>query len=65
MQDKGICPHCEQKFKVEEYGFRLDCPNCKSKIDVFPDSTWVETKWGMFGIPKNSFFGLLSKLFFK
>jgi DNA-directed RNA polymerase subunit RPC12/RpoP len=65
MEDKGICPYCRQEFEVKEYGFRLDCPSCGDKIDVFPDSTWIETEWGTFGISGNSFLGLLSGLFKK
>jgi DNA-directed RNA polymerase subunit RPC12/RpoP len=65
MKDKGICPYCKQEFEVEEYGFELDCPSCKKKIDVFPDPTWIETKWGTFGISNSSFLGLLSGLFEK
>lgn len=50
MKDNGVCPYCGQEFEVKEYGFKLDCPSCKAKIDVFPDPIWIETKWGTFGI---------------
>lgn len=60
--DKGVCPYCEQEFEVKEYGYKLTCPKCGKKIDVFPESTWIETKWGTFGIPKGSFLGLLNVL---
>ena len=53
MNDTGICPHCKNTFDVTEYGYGLICPNCNRKIDVFPDSVWIETKWGMIGMPKN------------
>lgn len=62
MKDTGICPYCKDEFEVEEYGFKLDCPGCGKKIDIFPDSTWIETKWGMFGISGNSLFKLLKEL---
>ena len=51
MKDKGTCPYCQKEFKVSEYGKELDCPNCGRKIDVFPDSVWLDTKWGMIGVP--------------
>ena len=53
MKDKGTCPYCKKDFEPEEYGYRLNCPNCKEKIDVFPDNFWIETKWGTFGIQEN------------
>jgi len=51
MKDKGTCPYCQKEFEVSEYGKELDCPNCGRKIDVFPDSVWLDTKWGMIGVP--------------
>lgn len=60
MKDKGTCPYCQKEFEVEEYGFKLDCPGCGEKIDVFPDSTWIETRWGMVGISSQSLLGLIN-----
>lgn len=59
MKDTGTCPYCEKKFEVEEYGYKIDCPNCHGKIDVFPTPKWIHTKWGVFGVSGN----LLSLLF--
>lgn len=53
MKDRGMCPHCEKEFEVTEYGYRLNCPNCQKKIDIFPEPVYIETKWGTFGLPKN------------
>lgn len=35
--DTGICPYCEKKFEVEQYGKGFKCPYCGGKIDLFPD----------------------------
>lgn len=53
MKDKGTCPHCQKEFEVTEYGRGLGCPICERKIDIFPDSVWIDTKWGMIGVPAN------------
>lgn len=46
-----ICPYCEQKFSVVNYGRCIPCPNCGGKLDIFPDSdVWISTPWGQFGI---------------
>lgn len=50
MNDKGTCPYCKKDFEVTEYGYKIDCPNCSKKIDIFPDPVWIETKWGTFGV---------------
>jgi DNA-directed RNA polymerase subunit RPC12/RpoP len=50
MKDKGTCPHCQEEFETEEYGYGLRCPHCDGKIDVLPKADhWVHTPWGVFG----------------
>lgn len=61
MKDKGTCPYCQKEFEVTEYGKKLDCPNCRRGIDIFPDSIWLDTKWGMIGISTNILSSLINK----
>ncbi len=54
MKDSGVCPYCQNKFEVEEYGYGLRCSFCRKKIDVLPEAShWVHTPWGIFGISGN------------
>ena len=50
-QDTGICPYCDATFEATEYGIGLRCPECKRKIDVFPDDEiFVTLPFGTVGI---------------
>lgn len=49
-QDKGTCPFCGKEFVVTKYGFKIPCPKCKGRIDIFPDMNYIETKFGILGI---------------
>ena len=58
-EDKATCPHCQEEFTVTEYGYRVLCPLCQRKIDIFPDDKYyIDTPYGMIGISStgDSFF---------
>ena len=51
MNDKATCPYCNKEFTVTEYGYRVLCPHCKGKLDIFPEAElYVDTPFGVFGI---------------
>ena len=51
MKDSCICPNCNTKLDVTEYGYGLKCSECGCKIDIFPDTTlYLETMFGNVGI---------------
>ena len=50
-KDTCVCPNCNIVLDVYEYGYNLECSNCKCKIDVFPDTQlYLETQFGTIGI---------------
>ena len=54
-EDRATCPYCSGEFLVEEYGYRVKCPLCKGRIDVFPEAKYyIDTPFGMIGIGKLS-----------
>lgn len=58
-EEKVVCLHCAEEFTVTEYGYRIPCPLCGKKLDIFPDDKYfIDTPWGMIGIgmTENSFF---------
>ncbi|MCX5854741.1 MAG: hypothetical protein NTZ24_09295 [Deltaproteobacteria bacterium] len=52
-EDRATCPYCSKEFVVVEYGYRVKCPLCRGRIDVFPDSKYyIDTPFGVIGIWK-------------
>ena len=50
-EDRATCPYCSKEFVVVEYGYRVKCPLCSGRIDVFPESKYyIDTPFGMMGI---------------
>lgn len=51
MTDIATCPYCQKDFDVIEYGYRIPCPLCGKKLDIFPENRYyIDTPWGMIGI---------------
>ena len=49
--DTCICPKCNTKLDVSEYGYNLQCSDCHCRIDVFPETDlYLETPYGDIGI---------------
>ena len=52
-EDRATCPYCDKEFVVTEYGYRVRCPLCRGRIDVFPESEfYIDTPFGVIGIWK-------------
>lgn len=51
MQDKGTCPYCRNDFEVTQYGWRIPCPHCRRRVNIFPDAVmFIHTSFGVCGI---------------
>ena len=50
-EDRATCPYCCQEFVVAKYGYRVRCPLCNGRIDVFPEPQYyIDTPFGVIGI---------------
>ena len=49
--DSCVCPKCGVKLEVADYGYNLECSECKCKINVFRENSfYLETKFGTIGV---------------
>jgi hypothetical protein len=47
----STCPYCDKEFEHSQYGFDIECGNCKKTVNVYPDpEIWLHTKFGVIGV---------------
>ena len=50
-KEKAICLYCDGEFEITSYGYRVSCPLCGKKLDIFPENKYyIDTPWGKIGI---------------